>query len=502
MRFAALAIPLALAVQSPSAHALTLVYSNDVLGELEPCGCRANPMGGMLRKAGLLEKLKSDGENQFLQVDAGDFLFDSTEIAPALVEQTKLQASYLLRAHEKIGHQIVVPGEKDFALGVKVFQSLTKKSKIRFLAANLEWNGKSLLPGTAEFTFPVKDGSPLKVAVLGIVGENIPFPDGIRVNPVEPVVKKFLEESKGKYDRLIVVSHQGHEKDLELAKKFEGIDVIVGAHSQSFHQEPVESGNTRIVQSSYRNQYVGVFPLDRGLFPKKHELVGLDEQYEKKPDATMKKIIGDFKSAIAKLNAKAERELKISEPVAKRTLQTFAQCVSCHEPQFDFWRKTNHARALSPLAAQSQLKNLECLKCHTVGLGQISGWKDLGGIGRLKNGESATTVWPIEDQETFLKQLTELKNLDQPIQLKRDSAPLPARQALDQIHASFAPVQCENCHGPAGNHPFSGQITRKSTEKTCVSCHSVEREPAWYRDGKLDQELFGKKLKSVACPSG
>ncbi len=495
-------IPFTLAFMSSSAHALTLIYSNDVLGEIEPCGCRADPIGGMLRKAGMLEKLKKAGEKQFLQVDAGDFLFDSTEIAPALAEQAKLQAEYLLKAHEILGHAVIVPGEKDFALGVKTFQSLTKKSKIRFLAANLEWKGNRLLPATAEFTYPSRKGSPLRIHVLGIVGENIPYPDGLNVTSPEKEIKKFIESSKGKYDRLIVVSHQGHEKDLEISKKFEGIDVIVGAHSQSFHQEPVESGSTRIVQSSSRNQYIGVYPLDQHIFPNKHELIGLDEQYEKPPVTSMKKLISDFKSAIAKLNAQTEHHFVLTEPKGAKSYKTFSQCVSCHEPQFDFWRKTNHAKALSSLIAQSQLKNLECLKCHTVGFGENAGWKDLNGIARLKNGESATIPWPVDDQELFLKKLTGLKDLDQPVKLMRDSAPLPARQAMEQIHTTFAPVQCENCHGAAGNHPFSGRIIRKSTEKTCISCHSIERAPSWYKDGKLNQEFFGKKLKSVACPSG
>jgi hypothetical protein len=33
------------------AHAKpVLIHSNDVLGEIEPCGCRSNPLGGMIRK--------------------------------------------------------------------------------------------------------------------------------------------------------------------------------------------------------------------------------------------------------------------------------------------------------------------------------------------------------------------------------------------------------------------------------------------------------------------
>src|SRR5690606_20308059 len=48
---AATASATATLASSPPAHAqVTVVYSNDVRGELEPCGCRNNPTGGMVRK--------------------------------------------------------------------------------------------------------------------------------------------------------------------------------------------------------------------------------------------------------------------------------------------------------------------------------------------------------------------------------------------------------------------------------------------------------------------
>src|SRR4051812_1414818 len=75
-----------------SAHGATLIYSNDVLGEVEPCGCRTNPTGGMARKANFLETLKAKPETgEFLQLDAGDLLFPTDTIPDALVKQSELQ---------------------------------------------------------------------------------------------------------------------------------------------------------------------------------------------------------------------------------------------------------------------------------------------------------------------------------------------------------------------------------------------------------------------------
>ena len=291
-----------------SVQAATLIYTNDVLGEIDPCGCRVNPYGGMLRKAGLIDSLKKKGEKDFLQIDAGDLLFDSREIPDSMAKIAQLQAEKLLKAHELLGHQVGVPGEKDFALGVPTFQKLIKKTKIKFLGANLEYNGKSFLDPSAHFEFELPDHKKLKIAVLGILGEDLVLPAGLIAQPTLPIVKKWVEENRKDFDLLIVVSHQGLEKDQTLATAVNGIDIIVGAHSQSFLQAPEVMGKTQILQSSFRNQYVGVMGLNPGVFPTQHELVGLEEKFETKPlgplTLKMKKLISDFKIELKKLKAR------------------------------------------------------------------------------------------------------------------------------------------------------------------------------------------------------
>jgi 5'-nucleotidase/UDP-sugar diphosphatase len=289
-------------------QAATLIYTNDVLGEIDPCGCRVNPYGGMLRKAGLIESLKKKGEKEFLQLDAGDLLFESREIPASMAKAALLQAENLLKAHELLGHQVVVPGEKDFALGVKTFQTLTKKTKIKFLAANLELNGKNFLEPHTHYEFELPENKRLKIAVIGILGDDLTLPAELTVKPALPIVKKWVEDNRKNFDLLVVVSHQGLEKDQTMAQSISGIDIVVGAHSQSFLQSPEVIGKTQVLQSSFRNQYVGVMGLNPGVFPTQHELVGLEEKFEHKPLAPltvkMKKLISDFKIELKKLKAR------------------------------------------------------------------------------------------------------------------------------------------------------------------------------------------------------
>ncbi len=291
---------LALLLLLPRADATSILYSNDILGEVEPCGCRVDPMGGILRRAGLLKSLEEEKKGPFLQVDAGNFLFESKEFPESLLESRKIQAKALVTAHEKMGLEATVPGDKDFALGIDEYMKLLGHSQIKVLAANLALAGKHPFPGSAIFEKKGANGKVLRIGVIGLVGETVGYPAPLTVEPRMPAYERERAALEGKTDLIVVLSHSGMEADLELAKKMKGVALIVGAHSQSFTQDPVVENGIPIVQSSYRNQYIGVVPVETITKPDTFSLVGLDLSYEKKPDPAMKKILVELNQALAK----------------------------------------------------------------------------------------------------------------------------------------------------------------------------------------------------------
>jgi len=324
-----------------SAQAATIIHSNDVMGDIEPCGCRNNPQGGMARKQNLINRTK---DPFIVQVDAGDLLFPSQRLPQLLIEQSKVQAGYLLKAMELAHHDVVVPGEKDFALGVDTFEKLIKKSKIHFIAANLvRKNGKPFLKSHVILTGKDEDGKEVRIAVFGLVGEALDWPKSLKATSMLAAAKKEVEALKKKADFLVAVTHQGLDGDKKLAKKVPGIDFIFGGHSQSFLQTPIQVGSTTIFQSSFKNQYVGVVPLARPFKNEQYSLVGLDPGYESPADAPspMDLLVKEFKKAIADMNSRqesaVESEIETEESQNGKKFQTFSQCAGCHLKQFDFW---------------------------------------------------------------------------------------------------------------------------------------------------------------------
>ncbi len=481
----------------PSARAATLVYTNDVMGEIEPCGCRSNPQGGMLRKSNLLKKLP---DQEILQLDAGDLLFPTDVIPIALAGQSELQATYLLKSMDLTHHDAVVPGEKDFAMGLKIFENLRKKTKIQFLAANLKKrDGQNFLSAFAVFKRK-NQGQIIRISVIGLVGKNLKWPKELKASDPISTAKHEVPGLRKKSDLVIALTHQGYDADVALAKAVKGIDMIIGGHSQSFLQNPVKVGSTWIYQSSFRNQYIGVVPLIHPFNNENHQLIGLDAGYESPNEQT--NLVHEFKSALAKLNTEEASHsviLTASESLTAK-YHTFPRCAECHFKQFDFWRKTRHANAFAALVKDQQTKNKECLSCHSVGLGEVDGFSNIDRMAVFNTGGPPP---PEEDLLYYLKQVHEARSLDEKVKITRTSTEsTPLKRSLSSFERIWVNVQCENCHQPGQGHPFSGTYSKSVPQHQCLKCHTAERAPEWYKAGKPDLEKIAQKRVLITCPAG
>jgi hypothetical protein len=493
-------------------YAATLVHTNDIFGDIEPCGCRTNPLGGMARKINMLKGIK---DPFVIQLDAGDLLFSSLELPDLLAEQSRLQAEFLLKSMDMTHHDAVVPGEKDYALGFKVFEELRKKSKIHFLAANLKKkNGQKYLDSHLILKGKDENGKEVKVAIFGLVGNLLPWPKELKALPPIAAAQAEVKVLRSKADFVVALTHEGLDEDEKLADKVAGIDVIIGGHSQSFLQTPKKVKNTLIYQSSFRNQYVGLIPLTQPMTESGYQLLGLDAGYDSPAGqpSEMDRLVVDFKKAIGDLNTRTA--LVEQKTAATHKFQTFTKCAECHLKQFDFWRQTQHAKALDTLVQKQQAKNKECLMCHTLGLGDPAGFQNISRLAEVMKyhadqdgepeDETRAKGLTSDELNPLLNALHSAKTLDDKIDFKPISAePVAVKNIIRSVVKSWTPVQCENCHLPGADHPFSGEYSKVVAKDTCLKCHNAERAPAWYSaDGKPNWDVIDAKRKQVTCPAG
>jgi hypothetical protein len=80
-------------------------------------------------------------------------------------------------------------------------------------------------------------------------------------------------------------------------------------------------------------------------------------------------LIKQESSAVVLLAAPAP----LAKPPENQTYIGAKQCQACHFDQFLAWRQTKHAKAFEILPAKYKA-DASCLKCHTTGHGQATGY--------------------------------------------------------------------------------------------------------------------------------
>ena len=116
---------------------------------------------------------------------------------------------------------------------------------------------------------------------------------------VETAVKD-CKENYGAEPIVICLSHGGTEdgkgEDYKLAKKVDGIDVIISGHTHTKLEAPIKVNGTVIVSAEDYGRYLGVLKLTRDGKFKSCELIPVDEKVEEDP--AIAAMVEDYKTAV------------------------------------------------------------------------------------------------------------------------------------------------------------------------------------------------------------
>ena len=171
-----------------------------------------------------------------------------------------------------IGYDAMTVGNHEFDNPLPVLLKQEKWADFPFLSANIFYKdtGKPVFK-----PWIMKDLKGVKVAVLGLTTEDtesqtlkenikdIRFDDAIDTGEVW--VPKLIRDDKA--DIVIALTHMGHYPnakhghnapgDVTLAKEVDGVDIIVGGHSQSKLLRPDIKNSTYVLQAWEWGKYVG-----------------------------------------------------------------------------------------------------------------------------------------------------------------------------------------------------------------------------------------------------
>lgn len=494
---------------------LNIVFSHNISGETHPCGCRQFPLGGLPQVHGLFTKLRQTSD--LIYLDTGDTFFPSSVIPESMHRSLSFAGNNLALGLEKIGLDLLTPGDQDFAMGIDFLKQMAKERKFRFLISNLK--DSSSLPSIDSAFYSQGNA---KIYFLGLVDPetlNSPIanlflsPKEALKNAIEKI-KKSGFEPKNPYHRLIVLSHSGIDNDESLATIYPEIDWIIGSHSQSFLRYSKDVGNTKIVQTLSKNHYVGNISIDL-IAPKDSDTYTLHEIREELEKADPNNPFGQFiashkaKMSELQIEEQSKTALNHSTDTTALKIKTNETCVSCHKEQNNFWKKTPHSLAFLTLIKSKEENNLSCVGCHSLGL-------DLPG--GFKNKTDITDVSPENRDQYFLElgkitdEIKSIRNL-KPNEIEKVRTKIDLTDRKFSVKENFSHVQCLNCHQKDQGHPFestaprTGDERKRNIKNACLNCHTNDQSIHWYSknsDGKagpLDENIFNAALKKMSCPT-
>lgn len=289
-----------------TAEEITILYTHDMHSSFLPKeGPDGHSRGGYARLKTLIDEQKEEHPNA-LVLDGGDFSMGS-------LFQTAYSTSALeLRAMGQMGYDVTTFGNHEFdyrasGLADMLYAAVDSGDPLPAIVdANYLPPQEDEETWDALYTYGVQDyrilerGGVLYV-IFGLTGvdsdECAPMSGMELRDPVETakrVVEEATEQCQTAYGAdpvVICLSHSGTEKgkgeDYELARKVDGIDVIISGHTHTTLEQPIEVNDTYIVSAGENSKNLGVLTLTRtqeGVELKDSRLVPVDERVPEDPE--------------------------------------------------------------------------------------------------------------------------------------------------------------------------------------------------------------------------
>ncbi|XP_061073067.1 snake venom 5'-nucleotidase-like isoform X2 [Conger conger] len=218
---------------------LTLLHTNDAHARIEETSIDSGKcttevcFAGVARRYRKIREIRSIEKNVLL-LDAGDQFqgtvwFNHYEGA---------EAAYFMN---KLRYDAMALGNHEFDNGVEgLLEPFLKQVNFTVLSANIKPN-QAVVPELSHYFFPYKIfnvGSD-RVAVVGYTSKetpdlSLPGPHLVFEDEISALQVQVNKLTRLGINKIIGLGHSGFEVDKEIARKVQGIDVVIGGHTNTF----------------------------------------------------------------------------------------------------------------------------------------------------------------------------------------------------------------------------------------------------------------------------
>lgn len=231
---------------------ITILHTNDVHSYIDPFpkDHPRNPnMGGVARRAALIESIRQENKNVLL-LDAGD-IFQGTPYFNYYGGELEFKLMSMMK------YDVATIGNHDYDNGLEGLLAQLPHAQFDFVSSNYDFKNTILDGYIKPYKITTIDGIKIGIFGLGVELEGLVdkknCKETVYNDPIEIATDMSRQlKHEHKCDLVICLSHIGYKYkeepnkvcDVILAQKTKDIDLIIGGHTHTFLDKPVIEKNS------------------------------------------------------------------------------------------------------------------------------------------------------------------------------------------------------------------------------------------------------------------
>lgn len=375
------------------AKELRLLLSGMMDGHLEPCGCASAQSGGVDRRAFWIKLNKHRFD---LRLEGGNSVRENNPL-----ERQKMQWIQTILG-ELMAYDVFPLGPQDLSLGKEELSLYAHDDTgAPFLVSDLRVDGKAPFP-----TFVIREAGSYRVCLVGLAGKGArAYAKGSSVLSAKAAIADALGRAGQRgndYHCVVLFANDGGPEAARAhARSIPGVDLVLSwdhdlesrTKPEVFRRDPATAGGvaqTTLLFPGWRGKNMMIWrakPDSQGNWhtssvEKEALSVPLDAVKGKRPSGSDQEVWSMLIASKQEIG-----ELGLREEMAERralpdglAYAGSSSCKGCHEAAYAVWKKTPHSHAWETLEKRAAVdgwpvpKHPDCVRCHSVGYGDKSGF--------------------------------------------------------------------------------------------------------------------------------
>jgi len=294
--------------------AFAIHFSGETRGNLDTCGCPANPSGGLHRRVTMAQAFRAAFPDiPLLELSVGAIFNDQGVLLNPPFKDVLVQNDYALRGYSTYPFDAVNLTYQDLRVLHKYFTTQSAKQAAAdfpvlkaYVSANATpaVNEKTHVPLPRYIIKEVKSpyipkNHKLRIGITGVCEQAPSEGTGYVWRDPAIALKEVLPELRKQADVVIVLAYLPLDQAKALAAELEGIDVMVVGHTQPSLLTLETVGNTAVVVNNYETKALGelrAYVTGDGKRTYSSRFIYLDASVPSEPNAL--KLVKEAKAAV------------------------------------------------------------------------------------------------------------------------------------------------------------------------------------------------------------